>query len=401
MSGALDKVLREARGQFGARAAKDVDWDAVDKGVFARIEQERRAELARLAAASRRSRVWTGAAVGLAAAAAFAIVAGRTRETRSLDVPAPHVAEAAVVGSIASIDGAGEVLVAGRAAAVGTVLRAGDSIEVRGVAQATIDRPGKLTFVVESGSRAVVERGGAALVLALERGTVEAQVVPVASGEAFAVDVGASRVAVHGTHLRVARVREQSVVVDLSEGVVSIGEAPRAGATFGVLVTAPAHAEFEAADARGTLSVSHDSSSVRAPLTIAAVERSAGVSPPPSAAAAAAPTADAVPAPAPLHAPRPSAPPPPAAELSSESSVARAVYACLAKHAPAENVSVEFHATLTLGLADDGTVTSAVFNPPVAPDVNACAVQSIHKARFAHGGSVGIPLDFKISASAP
>ena len=77
--------------------------------------------------------------------------------------------------------------------------RRGDS------AQATVDRPGKLTLVLERGTRATITHSQGALVLALDEGAVEAQVVPVPSGEAFAVDVGSSRVAVHGTHLRVAR----------------------------------------------------------------------------------------------------------------------------------------------------------------------------------------------------
>src|SRR5258708_4662206 len=71
-----------------------------------------------------------------------------------------------------------------------------------------------------------------------------------ATGEAFAVDVvnpdgTSSRIAVHGTHLRVARDGDH-VVVDLSEGVVSIGAPARVGSTYGELVTAPAHAELTA-----------------------------------------------------------------------------------------------------------------------------------------------------------
>ena len=106
-----------------------------------------------------------------------------------------------------------------------------------------------------------------ALVLALQAGAVEAQVVPVPNGEAFAVDVGRSRVAVHGTHLRVARVGEH-VVVDLSEGVVSLGEAPRVGSTLGTLVTAPGARRVHRRRRRGDAAVTHDLAALRAPASL-------------------------------------------------------------------------------------------------------------------------------------
>ena len=96
---------------------------------------------------------------------------------------------------------------------------------------------------------------------------MEAQVAPVAAGEAFAVDVDGARVAVHGTHLRVER-QGGHAIVDLREGVVSIGLPPKSGATYGDLVTAPAHIEFDVADPHGTLKVSHESSRVRAAISL-------------------------------------------------------------------------------------------------------------------------------------
>ena len=115
-------------------------------------------------------------------------------------------------------------------------------------------------------------RGGS-IVLALRVGAVEAQVTPVAMGEAFAVDVDGVRVAVHGTHLRVARAERGGswVVVDLSEGVISVGAPPKAGSTMGVLVTAPAHVEFSTTDVDRTLRVEHDPARVRAPVDPAAI----------------------------------------------------------------------------------------------------------------------------------
>jgi ferric-dicitrate binding protein FerR (iron transport regulator) len=258
MSDPFEKLLEEARADLGVDAARRVDWKAVDAALFARIEQERRAERARFA--PRRRRGLTLAGVGLAAAVAIvALLAGRTREPLGPE----RVATIESAGSVMAIEGGGAVLIDGRPAANGAGLSLGDVLETGG-ARATVERPGRVTLTLEPGSKVVVTHVQGALILALEQGAVEAQVVPVAAGEAFAVDVAGSRVAVHGTHLRVAREGER-VLVDLNEGVVSIGEAPRAGSVLGTLLNAPAHAEFMAADAAGTLTQTHDPAAVRAP----------------------------------------------------------------------------------------------------------------------------------------
>jgi hypothetical protein len=233
-------------------------------------------------------------------------------------------------------------------------------------------------------------------VLSVERGAIEAQVVPVIAGEAFAVDVEHSRVAVHGTHLRVERAGER-VIVDLSEGVVSIGEAPRAGSLLGTLVNAPAHVEFLAADAAGTLTQTHDAASVRAPEARAAAIAS-GVVAPPRPEVFAARSAAAQPG-----EPRPGVRPPPgtyakspvpAPEPSPEDAIALAVRQCLAERPHPENVTIVVSTRLHLDVADDGSVRAARFDPPVAPDVNTCAAPAIYRQRFAHGGAVAIPVDF-------
>jgi len=242
-----------------------------------------------------------------------------------------------------------------------------------------------------------------ALVLALAQGAVEAQVVPVASGEAFAVDVDGARVAVHGTHLRVARDGEH-VAVDLSEGVVSVGPAPRVGSVLGSLVTAPGHVEFVATNATGTLTLTHDPSAVRAPVALngAGTEPRARPSPlavPPSTT----PKAEAM---APVRTPasaagaarteaHPGAAVEPAPGVNPEDVISNAVRACMAERPRAENVTVVVRTTLRLDLADDGSVRAARFDPPVAPDVNGCAAASIYKTRFSHGGTQAIAIDFE------
>jgi ferric-dicitrate binding protein FerR (iron transport regulator) len=400
MSDSLDRLVRESRPDLGTREARDVNWAEVDRGLFGRIATEQRAERARLT--SGRSARWALAAGGLAVAAAIALVVGTSRQTRSIDGVEGSVDEGA--GSVTALEGGGQLLVDGKPVGVGAALHAGDVIEARG-AQATIERSGKLTLIFERGSRATVTHVDGALVLALEEGAVEAQVVPVPSGEAFAVDVGHSRVAVHGTHLRVARVGEH-VVVDLSEGVISLGEAPRIGSTLGALLTAPAHAEFTTSDAEGTLTLTHDPAVLRAPVALGASGQArAGL---PSVVVAPLPKAEsgdvrpvAVGAAREVH---PASLPPRTAaapEANPETVIAAAVRACLAERPRADNVTVVVSTTVRLGVGPDGTVTSARFDPPVAPDVNACASGAIYKTRFAHGGSIAIPVDLKLPSSAP
>jgi hypothetical protein len=262
--------------------------------------------------------------------------------------------------------------------------------------------------------------GRGPLVVALERGAVEADVNPVAEGEAFAVDVGRTRVAVHGTHLRVARSGDR-VTIDLSEGVVSVGAAPRAGSTLGPLVTAPAHVELSLEDGAPTLAVSHEPGAVRAPVSLRPSSAPVPIitaSPPPTTRPES-PVGHASPPPAAVahveahpasSSGDPSAalagpPPLPAVEPNAEDTLAAAVRACMlpagAGGAGGENVTVSMSTTLHLELADTGMVRSARFDPPVAVSVNECAAPTIYKTRFAHGGSAAISIGVTVPSSAP
>jgi hypothetical protein len=404
MSDPLDDLLDEVRADLGSREAKSVDWDAVDRSLFARIEGERKAEQARLAPP--RHRGLTLAAVGLVASAALlAVVVGKTREP--VEAEGTAAVEAAGTLTFQSGDGQmladGQVLVDGKPATTGAGMRLGEVIETRST-QATLDRPGRLTLILEPGTRAVVTHVEGTLVLALERGALEAQVVPVLVGEAFAVDVGGSRVAVHGTHLRVARLGgpdprdpgQGRVVVDLNEGVVAVGDAPRAGSVIGTLVNAPAHVEYDAADPAGTLTQTHDPAAVRPafrPMVPDAVSSPVAHAEPLPVHVAASPAAE----PRPEGRAAPGVPPKPAptaSEVRAEAAVAEAVRACMASRPSVDNVTVVVSTTLHLDLFDDGAVRAARFDPPVAPDVNACAAQAIYRERFGHGGTAAIRVDF-------
>ena len=403
MKAPLDHWIREAREDLGTRPPPEVDWDAVDAKLFARIDELKKAERARFAVGPRRPWVATTAALAAAVAVA-ALVFGRPSERTPLAVgPAASVDE--TVGSLSDIGPGGHVLLRGSSIQRGAALAVGDELEVRD-ADAFVESPGRVRLIVEKGSRVRVMRRRGPLVLALEEGAVEADVTPVATGEAFAVDVAHSRVAAHGTHFRVAHVGPRALV-DLSEGVVSVGEAPRGGPLVGTLVVAPAHVEFAVSNASGTLSVNHNPAAVRprgswpraesaelvAPFGARSVERpeSLGDARPAAASRPAplvfvAPGASVMPS-ASMAAPAP--PPPP------EDAVMAAVRACMLERPRADNVTVLFRTMLELEVSDEGVVQSARFNPPVLPDVNECAAPAIYRAHFARAGAVSIPIEFK------
>jgi hypothetical protein len=243
------------------------------------------------------------------------------------------------------------------------------------------------------------------LLLALEHGAVEAQVTPVPNGEAFAIDVdipndGRLRIAVHGTHLRVAR-EGTHVTVDLTEGIVSIGTPPRSGSTYGTLVTAPAHVEIDLTTS--AIKVDHDSARVRpaVPQGVSAIpalgQAHVDLLSPPHAPDHPHPVESQGTPQGIVTSPTASAGSPPvahgAADAHPEQTVATAVKACAVKHLRAADVRVTVSSKLSLRVGDDGLVTFARFDPPLAPAAQECAATSIYKTRFPHAGTIEIPIE--------
>ena len=392
----LDDLIRDTK-----KDTPDVDWKSVDDKLFARIEQEPRALKADDEAPEHGGRVvWIGSAVALAAAAA------------ALDLI--HPASTGVDGHAQVSQNAGVVAAGDVEGHVpGAQLTRGDRIDV--VDQvAYFEAPGAVRWSAPRGSLLHVEHAASPLVLSLDKGAAEAQVTPVPNGEAFAVDVTASsgdvvRVAVHGTHLRVARDGDK-ITVDLTEGVVSIGAPPRRGSTIGQLVTAPAHVELDA----------RDLSSVRVDHTASAVRPAERVTPAPLAGQE---TAFVPPAQVQTQTLQPIdivssgggqpqrtqqvlkpqtpslstvAPP---IYLTTSDDVAAAIAACGKADVRAGNT---FTTNLSLQLKDDGTVANAQFTPPFVPgptedSARACATDVIYKrVKLANAtGAVTVPIEIK------
>jgi hypothetical protein len=187
-------------------------------------------------------------------------------------------------------------------------------------------------------------------------------------------------------------------VVDLTEGVVAIGVPPRTGVTTGTIVTAPAHVELDATDL-STLRVDHSPATVRAAVALGAHESA------PLGARAEAPlaAAEAPVAPAPPPAPKPvrvegPAPgakvDPPKMALPAREAIAAAVGECAATHSRPGDVRVTVNSSLRLRVSSAGTVEAAQFSPPLLPDIQSCAAQTIYKIRLDETGLVTIPIEF-------
>lgn len=395
-----------------------IDWERLEARVMASVAHEPVAPARHLAQTTRSRDIAARGFVALlaaaAAAAAVALVYVRREPLDPAGDPA-HVSASA----LQLTEGSGVIRIGDAVARAGDVVRAGDSIAAVG-ARAIFERPNKVTWALEqSGSEPVprvrVKSAEASLVLALDDGAVEAQVVPVTSGEAFAVDIateaGLVRVAVHGTHLRVARTGSH-VVVDLSEGVVAIGAPPREGITTGTTVTAPAHVELDARDL-GTLRIDHDPASVRAPLTLGRTAQAPVTAPP--LAAAAPPTLQVEPArpstsasagvASPAFAPQPirtamapsrsvdDPPSPVTPPVPPREAIVAAVRECAAARNRSGSVAVTVSSDLRLRVSSSGTIESAQFVPPLPADVQTCAASRIYAIRMEDTGPVTIPIE--------
>ncbi len=225
---------------------------------------------------------------------------------------------------------------------------------------------------------------------------------PERDGEAFAVDVtggaGTTRVAVHGTHLRVAR-KGDHVTIDLSEGVVVVGAAGPSRTT-GLELRAPAHLELEAGSAPSAAQVTRE---VRPAWTldlVAAGQPPAGPTSP-STPVDLGPDASAIPdatttRPGP---PRPAGPGVPAPVALTEGRALAAIQVdlkrCVAQAAVPGAVRVSIDSELSIEVRADGTVAGTRFTPPLAPAIQECASGAIFARRIEGPRTLIVPVKFE------
>ncbi|MCC6558984.1 MAG: FecR domain-containing protein [Polyangiaceae bacterium] len=410
-----DLALERAEELLRAAPVPEPRWEVIERGLLARIEEERAA-----AARPAPGPSWLGRAAAFAAVAA-AIALGISASGSGARVTAEPAPERVV-------DVAAAARVAGGGGARGDLdargLRPGDVIEAGGEAISLAD-PGSVRWTLAPGGRAVVRAigaGGVGAVVTLARGSLRAEVTPRDPSEglveAFAVEVDGTRVAVHGTIFTVTRLEER-VEVDVERGAVAIGPAAYSGATNGHLLIGPARGEFSLDGGRVARLLPPAPRLADAAPPGPALDPAAGlaavdvrdpsepVAPAPIALAAPAPAgplaapahAGTSAAPAPAHAGTSAAPedhgaaaappeaapaPAPAPTLLTPTSIRASLASCFAtkRGGGSPSVQTKIMSTLRIKIGSDGGVAGVRFDPPLRPDLQACA-QILYGGRFA------------------
>ena len=408
------RALRVMVEELRAEPPPELPWDTIEQRLLAQITRESATRRAR-AEGSPIARV-----LGFAAAAAV-IALGIGGAVGAADLPRPAAAHTR------RVEAAHVALAPGEAGARGDrdlrALEVGDVIEA-GAAPITFAREGLVAWTLAPGSALRVRSMGAARsgvghTVALERGSIRAEVTPrdAAEGlvEAFAVEAMGTRVAVHGTAFSVTLV-DGRAVVDVEHGAVAIGPIGHVGTTTGHLLVGPTRASFSLDGARSARLLPRaapapapiaaalpDPAHDHAPGEVAAPpEREPDA--PPAAAPHAVPVSARAPEPAspaiapPVPEPSVAALPAPAAPPPLTVATVRAhLLQCFrtAYEPGSSSVQISVSSTLRLALNPDGSVRSARFEPPLKPEMVACT-GSIMGGRFADAGAaVDVPVTYR------
>jgi ferric-dicitrate binding protein FerR (iron transport regulator) len=356
---ALDRLVIELR----ELPAPDLDWDRVE----ARLMNEPRP------AASSLAQGFLGR-FRLPVAALVAVAAG-------VFVFAPHhaptataLAQPKLVAQVASGPLNGDTV------PVGTRITAGNQNIV-------VEHAGRARWTLDPRATASVTDSGKFLTVRLESGAISAAVVPKLEAETFAVEVGGTRIAVHGTAFRVEKIGDR-VLVEVTEGVVAV-EPTSTHSDPSFLLRRGSRGSFgldgRTGSVEGNASVIVRGSGLKSHREIArrvpTAPQAASAEPAASAPAVSVPEI----APPPASAENPPASPEQPSISDIESGVSTAVdlmTQCFQKtHSNEIHVSVS--TSMTLSVAGDGTVQSVTFGPPLAPAVEDCGVAGLRNLTFA------------------
>jgi len=350
---ALDRLILELR----EAASPKLDWERVEARLMSEpLPKPRSASRAFL------NRLRLPAAGLVAAAAVATLVMARTPTA----VPAKQTAK------LNSAPLNGDQL------ALGARITAGNQPLV-------VEHHGRARWTLEPHGTALVSDAGEFLTVKLESGALSAAVVPNPKPETFAVEVGGTRVAVHGTAFRVERVGER-VQVEVSEGTVAV-EPSGAHSAPVFLLRRDSRGNF-ALDGR-TGSVEGNASAVvadgggRSHRTVVKVGAAAPV-------AHGRVTLPALPSAKPEVSAEPVAQPSPLPVQPSISDIEDGVSSalelmnrCFHDQTRSTGNRVTASTGLTLSVAGDGTIQSVTFAPPLAPAVEDCAVSGLRSLSFA------------------
>jgi hypothetical protein len=398
--------------ELRAEAPPDLKWAEVERKLMLEVVKNDAARAAREATAPRSAFMQ---AFAFAAAAALIALGVSTSESGAAPSAAAKVEPIAV--DIAQIEAApGEPGARDLAQ-----LDAGDVV-VTSDAPVTFRREGVVAFTLAPSSRITVrstgDSRGIGATVELEQGAIHAEVTPRPASEglveAFAVEVARTRVAVHGTAFSVGR-SEAGIIVDVEHGTVAVGPIGHVGVTTGHILVGPSRATFSLDGGRSARFLPREPLQ---PAPVIAASAVLAAAPTQGAIAAidpqgAAPAVPGVHAALPAHAatavveaPAPPAvngapaspPAAPAAPASlSEAVIAARLHRCFERASagdPGGTTAVSVVSTLHLSLQADGSVKSAIFNPPLKPELMSCAGGAI-SGKFAEGNrQIDLPISF-------
>ena len=323
----LDQLTDELRDEPVA----DLDFDALENKIVAKVEMER---------ASSRRRTMFGGGLALAAAAAVALFMGQSRKAPEPVAATPPVAPAPRVLSGAEVNG--------------NSLSSSDRVVAK-ESSVHVTHAKHSEWTLAPGSEARALEVGKRVVVSLKSGSLSAKVVPSEKPETFVVEVKQTRVAVHGTEFSVL-LKDDGVSVKVTEGIVAVG--PRGAKPRWFL---------NAGDA-GAFALSGQTGSVERGTTAAVVP---------------AETEE----PTPSSGQRPAALPkaPPAAQMRSLSERAASIATqCFTKHVNLEaGVRITAKSQMTISLAPSGRLGGVSFDPPLAPQVQACVQSRLARTQLA------------------
>lgn len=406
------RALRSMIEELRAEAPPELPWAEIERKLMIDVVKSDAARDARRAAAPRSPFMQCFAFAAAAALIALGVSTSNSGTTKSAAARVePIMVDVAQIAAAPGEPGARDL----------AKLDAGDVV-ITSDTPLTFRREGVVAFTLAPSSRITVrsvgDSRGVGTTVELEQGALRAEVVPRPASEglveAFAVECARTRVAVHGTAFSVGR-NETGIIVDVEHGTVAVGPTGNVGVTTGHILVGPSRASFSLDGGRSSRFLARDP----APITPAIVAATALTAAPPAAAPAIVDPLDVVPSPLGAHVAVPAhlavaaveAPPAPtpneapAAEpmvaaapaALNEVVISARLHECFERASlgdPTRANAVSVISTLHLTLQADGSVRSAIFNPPLSPELMACAGGAI-SGKFADGNRrIDIPVSF-------
>jgi len=342
-----DEILRRVAREARSDAVPELDWDEIETRLMRRVRANEDVRV--------RSSAWHPfalPALALAGAAALGALIWFGPAPRPHSAAGPERAPSSESGTD------------GERLAPGSVVSAAEE-------PLTIEHRGRARWTLAPRSRAKLVERSERLIVRLEAGAIEANVVPNGRRDAFAIEVGQAKVTVQGTVFRV-ELRGDRFRVAVKEG--SVGVAPRGSTVAPTFVLeAGSRGDFSLDGRTGHIDKAEAPSiapRAQRARTSAAGSREERTS---DARETAAPAASELPV------------EPSISEIESGvMELVNVTGSCFTQHTTlGDGVEVTVRTAVTLQIGPEGVVTEIEFSPPLSPAVEACAESGIRQLTFA------------------